>query len=73
MILVVVPVIPYICLCSPSGRNWKNKSKNFEYLAPVYELIEAKKIFLATRSPSVRAETEMGICYDLYTNSVYAV
>ena len=61
MILVVVPVIPYICLCSQSGRNWKNKSKNFEYLDPVYELIDAKKIFLATTSPSVRTETEIGI------------
>ena len=64
MILVVVPVIPYICLCSQSGRNWKNKSKNFEYLDPVYELIDAKKIFLATTSPSVRTETEIGIRCD---------
>ena len=64
MILVVVPVIPYICLCSQSGRNWKNKSKNFEYLDPVYELIDAKKIFLATTSPSVRTETEIGIWWD---------
>ena len=64
MILVVVPVIPYICLCSQSGRNWKNKSKNFEYLDPVYELIDAKKIFLATTSPSVRTETEVGIWCD---------
>ena len=51
MMVVVVPVIQYICLCSQSGRNWKNKSKIFEYLDPVYELIDAKKCFWRPDDP----------------------